>query len=100
MMRPSLRAHETQFVARGMFFCGFAFLPLLHAVNVLFFRDGLKSGKLPPETRKWVIFSFTSAVISTALCIMWVVLFQTSWTTWPWATTIMFSVPDSELTGW
>ncbi|CAM9219090.1 unnamed protein product [Laminaria digitata] len=101
MIRSSIADDGNEaLLARRAFLCGWACLPLLWVVNAFYFREKLQAGELAPETRKWVMLSMTAAGVSTALFILWLVTFQTSWKAWEWSTDIMVSVPDSDLSGW
>jgi Presenilin enhancer-2 subunit of gamma secretase len=88
-------------LARNMFIGGCCLLPWLWVVNLLYYAQAWRLGKLPAEVVTWVRRSAVCAAIESLLFLTWVVAFQIFWRSWgsdifPY----MMLVPKEDLSGW
>jgi Presenilin enhancer-2 subunit of gamma secretase len=88
-------------LARNMFLGGCCLLPWLWVVNLLYYAQDWRLGKLPAGVVVWVRRSAVCAAIESLLFLSWVAAFQSSWRSWgsdifPF----MMLVPKEDLSCW
>ena len=79
--KPTQEEHNTR-VAKIMFVAGCFFLPWLWILLLIHYRMELLDQAAPAALRRYLFASAAGTVVTTALFLTWVVMFQLNWQSW------------------